>query len=49
MISEDELKKYEPTYSAERLSSFAYSEFDNIQDVVTNYKSNIQISQAIYP
>ncbi|CCY24434.1 putative uncharacterized protein [Brachyspira sp. CAG:484] len=49
MIKEDELKRYESTYSAERLSSFAYSEFDTIQDVVTNYKNNIQISQAIYP
>ena len=43
------MQKYNTTYSVERLSSFAYSESDNINDVVANYTNNMKISQAIYP
>jgi hypothetical protein len=43
------IKKYDLTYSTERLLSFAYSQSDTLQDVVKNYKDNMKISQAIYP
>ena len=43
------MNKYNSTYSTERLSAYAYSENDTIQDIITNYSNNIQISQAIYP
>jgi len=49
MINSADTEKYSQTYSTERLSSFAYSKSDTIQDIVNNYKNNIQISQAIYP
>ncbi len=43
------LKKYSKTYSAERLSSFSYSDQDTVSDITENYSNNIRISQAIYP
>lgn len=43
------MRKYNTTYSLERLSSFAFSEYDTITDIVNNYVNNIKISQAIYP
>ena len=49
MITKQELIKYESTYSAERLSAFAYTNIDTMQNVVDNYGNNIKISQAIYP
>lgn len=49
MISEYELKKYEPTYSAERLRAFIYSSDDTIDDIIIRYKKNLKISQALYP
>ncbi len=45
----DSMNKYNSTYSAERLSAYAYCETDTMQDVIKNYSNNIQISQAIYP
>lgn len=44
-----DLEKYTTTYSFERLSSFAYSDEDTIDDIVINYANNIKISQAMYP
>lgn len=44
-----DLEKYSATYGFERLSSFAYSNEDTFEDIVTNYSNNIKISQAIYP
>lgn len=41
--------KFSAVYSTERLSSFAYSESDTIQDIADNYINNIKISQALYP
>lgn len=49
MVNQKELEKYSSTYSAERLSAFAYCKSDNISDIVANYSNNIKISQAIYP
>lgn len=49
MILEEELKKYEPTYSAERLTAFIFSEDDTIDDIILRYKRNLLISQALYP
>ncbi len=49
MILEDELRKYESTYSVERLKSFIYSSDDKIEDVIIRYKNNLKISQALYP
>ena len=49
MVSNLDLEKYDKTYSVERLSSFAYSENDTINDIIDNYSNNIQISLAIYP
>lgn len=49
MISDNELRKYESTYSVERLKSFAYSESDTIREIIVNYKNNVQISQSVYP
>ena len=49
MVYDMNNENIQKTYSAERLSSFAYSEQDTIQDIVTNYSNNIKISQAIYP
>ncbi len=49
MLKNINMEKYSQTYSAERLLSFAYSKHDAIQNIIDNYKNNIQISQAIYP
>ena len=43
MVSNLDLGKYNKTYSVERLSSFAYSEKDLINDIIDNYSNNIQI------
>ena len=48
MLDMNMIKKYDLTYSTERLLSFAYSQSDTLQDVVKNYKDNMKISQAIY-
>ena len=49
MISERDLEKYSTTYSVDILSSFAFSEDDNLDDIIDNYANNIKISLAIYP
>lgn len=49
MINFDEMKKFIPTYSLERIKSFIYSPDDNIDDVIKRYQANIKISQALYP
>lgn len=49
MILEDELKKFEPTYSVERLKAFIYSPDDKLEDVIVRYRNNLKISQALYP
>lgn len=49
MISENDLRKYENTYSVERLKAFIYSDDDTIDDVIIRYKNNLKISQALYP
>jgi len=45
----DNMNKYNSTYSKERLSAYAYSESDTMQNIVENYSNNIKISQSIYP
>lgn len=49
MAMKQELEKYNSTYSAERLTAFAYSATDKIDDIVNNYSNNIKIAQAMYP
>lgn len=49
MIDKQELEKYSRTYSKERLLSFVYTDNDTFDDIILNYKKNMQISQAIYP
>lgn len=49
MILEQELEKYCTTISVERLKSFIRNENDTINDVLSRYIDNIQISQSLYP
>lgn len=49
MAIKQELEKYNSTYSAERLTAFAYSATDKFDDIVNNYSNNIKIAQAMYP
>ncbi|MCD8377291.1 MAG: hypothetical protein LUB59_00720, partial [Candidatus Gastranaerophilales bacterium] len=49
MISENELIKYEPLYSVERLKSFIYSDKDTLEDIKMRYNHNVKISQMLYP
>lgn len=38
----DSINKYKSTYSAERLSAYAYQENDTMRDIIINYSNNIQ-------
>ena len=49
MINSEELKKFIPTYSLDRIESFIYSYDDTIDDIIERYQDNIKISQALYP
>ncbi len=49
MINSEELKKFIPTYSLDRIESFIYSSDDTIDDIIERYQDNIKISQALYP
>lgn len=49
MINSEELKKFIPTYSLDRIESFIYSSDDTINDIIERYQDNIKISQALYP
>lgn len=48
-ILEKELEIYSSTISVERLLSFKQNENDTIKILITRYKDNIRISQALYP
>lgn len=48
-IDEKELKKYASTLSVERLLSFKHSDDDTIEVLIDRYKTNLRISQALYP
>lgn len=49
MILEQDLEKYSTNISVERLKSFIRNENDTIEDVLSRYIDNIQISQSLYP
>lgn len=49
MINSEELKKFIPTYSLDRIEAFIYSSDDTIDDIIERYQDNIKISQALYP
>ena len=44
-----ELRKFSSTLSAERLLSFKQSDDDTIEVLIDRYKTNLRISQALYP
>ena len=48
-INKEELEKYVNTISIERLLSFKQDDNDTIDSLITRYKANIRISQALYP
>lgn len=49
MILEQDLEKYSTNISVERLKSFIRNENDTIEDILSRYIDNIQISQSLYP
>lgn len=48
-ISKEELKKYASTLSVERLLSFKKNDNDTVEMLIQRYKTNLRISQALYP
>ena len=48
-ITKDELEKFASTISVERLLSFKQSDDDTIDILLERYKTNVRISQALYP
>ncbi len=48
-ITKEELEKYASTISVERLLSFKQDDNDTVENLITRYKDNIRISQALYP
>lgn len=48
-IDEKELRKYANTISIERLLSFKHDDNDTIDVLIDRYKTNLKISQALYP
>ncbi|MCM1264875.1 MAG: hypothetical protein NC200_01630 [Candidatus Gastranaerophilales bacterium] len=48
-IDEKELQKYASTLSIERLLSLKHSDEDSIELLIERYKTNLCISQALYP
>ena len=48
-ISEEETKKYTSTISVERLLSFKQTDSDTVDVLIERYKTNLRISQALYP
>ncbi len=48
-ITKDELEKFASTISVERLLSFQQSKDDTIDILIERYKTNVRISQALYP
>lgn len=49
VITKDELEKFASTISVERLLSFKQSEDDTVDILLEHYKTNVRISQALYP
>ena len=49
VITKDELEKFASTISVERLLSFKQSDDDTIDILLERYKTNVRISQALYP
>ncbi len=48
-IEQESLDRHKTDISIERLKSFVWNETDNYDDIITRYKLNIKISQALYP
>lgn len=48
-ITKEELEKYSNTISVERLLSFRADDNDTIDILIQRYKTNLRISQALYP
>lgn len=48
-INKEDLKRYTNTLSVERLLSFKVDENDTIDMLIQRYKTNLRISQALYP
>lgn len=48
-INKEDLKRYASTLSIERLLSFKIDENDTIDMLIQRYKTNLRISQALYP
>ena len=48
-ITQKELNKYKTMISVERLTAFIVGDNDSLDDVISRYKNNIKISQALYP
>ena len=48
-ITKKELEKYASTLSVERLLSFKTDDNDTIDMLIQRYKTNLRISQALYP
>ncbi|MGN1153086.1 MAG: hypothetical protein ACI4S3_03585 [Candidatus Gastranaerophilaceae bacterium] len=48
-ITKNELEKFASTISVERLLSFKQSEDDTVDILLERYKTNVRISQALYP
>ncbi len=48
-ITREELGKYSSTISVERLLSFKTDDNDTIDVLIQRYKTNLRISQALYP
>lgn len=48
-ITREELEKYASTLSVERLLSFKVDDNDTVDMLIQRYKTNLRISQALYP
>ncbi len=48
-ITQRELEKYSSTISVERLLSFKQDENDTVEMLISRYKNNILMAQALYP
>ena len=48
-IIKEELEKYASTLSVERLLSFKTDDSDTVDMLIQRYKTNLLISQALYP
>ena len=48
-VTIEELKPYASTLSVERLLSFKVDDNDTVDTLIQRYKTNLRISQALYP